>query len=99
MTPVWARRLVSAASGETENAWGVILGSCRVFMGNRGHLAGTARCGPARRVVWDPWLAEYPSVSHGDPIRQCLQNMYTYAGFFGSRFPPVPPFIPIALMK
>ena len=27
----------------------VILGSCRVFKGNLGHLVGTARCGPARR--------------------------------------------------
>jgi hypothetical protein len=32
-------------------------------------LAGTARYGPVRRVVWDPWLAERGSVSHGDPIR------------------------------
>jgi len=30
--------------------------------------AGTAVCGPACTVVWDPWLAELPSVSHGDPI-------------------------------
>ena len=29
---------------------------------------GTAAGGPARTVVWDPWLAESPSVSHGDPI-------------------------------
>ena len=33
-------------------------------------LAGTAGSGPARRVVWDPWLIERCGlVSHGDPIR------------------------------
>jgi len=51
MTPVWARLPVSAAPWEIESARDVILGSCRVFMGNPGHLVGTARCGPARRVV------------------------------------------------
>jgi hypothetical protein len=31
-----------------------------------GSLIGTARYGPVRRVVWDPWLAL--RVSHGDPV-------------------------------
>ena len=31
-------------------------------------LIGTAGYGPVRPVVWDLWLAERCSVSHGDPI-------------------------------
>ena len=31
-------------------------------------LIGTAGYGAVCPVVWDPWLAEHPSVSHGDPI-------------------------------
>ena len=31
-------------------------------------LTGTAVCRAARAVVWHPWLAEKPSVSHGEPI-------------------------------
>ena len=42
-------------------------------------LAGTARYGPVRRVVWDPWLAERCGLaSHGDPISQ----PQPWCGFF-----------------
>jgi hypothetical protein len=34
----------------------------------RPYLTGTAVCRPARAVVWHSWLAEKPSVSHGEPI-------------------------------
>lgn len=40
--------------------------------------SGTAGCGSACPVVWDPWLIEKPSVSYGNPIRFlcpiCLQD-------------------------
>ncbi len=40
----------------------------RAMGGNPDRLIGTAKCGPACLVVWDLWLAEVSSVSHGDPI-------------------------------
>ena len=39
-----------------------------VRWGQPDRLIGTAKCGPACLVVWDSWLAEAFSVSHGDPI-------------------------------
>jgi hypothetical protein len=69
MTPVWARLPVSAAPWETESARAVIFGSCCVFKGNLGYLAGTARCGPACRVVWDPRLTYW--VSPRGPDSHC----------------------------
>ena len=54
--------------------------SCRAVGGNPDRLIGTARCGPACRVVWDPWLVELGSVSHGDPIGRLLK-------FIQNRFP------------
>ena len=47
------------------------MGLAKVTASGKGEtptLAGTAQYGPVRRVVWDPWLIEQPSVSHGDPI-------------------------------
>ncbi len=42
-------------------------------LGQPSRQIGTARYGPVRRVVWDPWLIErYGSVSHGDAIRRTV---------------------------
>jgi hypothetical protein len=68
MTPEWARLPISAAPWETESVRDVVLGSCRVFKGNLGYLVGTARCGPACRVVWDPGLTYWVSPRGPDSI-------------------------------
>jgi len=79
MTPERARLPVSAAPWETESVRDVVFGSCRVFKGNLEYLVGTARYGPVRRVVWDPWLAEVVlSQSRGpDSARHCCRDPFT----------------------
>ena len=44
-------------------------------------LVGTARCGPARRVVWEPWL-----INLGDPIRRSERPSFTPRHVLDSTF-------------